>query len=153
MSKPNPDPKKRYEALMRNAGESRRALSARQLANERRIRKVRERLEEQRTDEERTGRVQQDLREHAENLHVAGLIERELVVLKLKLSAATDREEKMLLKAEIAHLQALKSNLKHSRRRNPPRKAPESGIAVPAISPTGPLPKQGGAEAPLDFDR
>jgi len=33
-----------------------------------------------------------------------------------------------------------------------PRKPPEAGIAVPAIPPNGPLPKQGGAEAPLEFD-
>lgn len=32
------------------------------------------------------------------------------------------------------------------------RKPPESGIAVPAVPPRGPLPKQGGAEAPLVFD-
>ncbi|MBX7494680.1 hypothetical protein K3172_02280 [Qipengyuania sp. 6B39] len=32
------------------------------------------------------------------------------------------------------------------------RKPPEAGIAVPAVSPKGPLPKQGGAEAPLTFD-
>lgn len=31
------------------------------------------------------------------------------------------------------------------------RKPPEAGIAVPADPPRGPLPKQGGAEAPLDF--
>lgn len=31
------------------------------------------------------------------------------------------------------------------------RKPPESGIAVPAEPPKGPLPKQGGAEAPLTF--
>ena len=35
--------------------------------------------------------------------------------------------------------------------RKPRRKPPEAGIAVPAIPPKGPLPKQGGAEAPLDF--
>ena len=32
------------------------------------------------------------------------------------------------------------------------RKPPEAGIAVPAVPPQGPLPKQGGAEAPLTFD-
>lgn len=32
------------------------------------------------------------------------------------------------------------------------RKPPESGISVPAFPPKGPLPKQGGAEAPLVFD-
>ena len=37
-------------------------------------------------------------------------------------------------------------------RRGPSRKPPESGIVVPAIPPKGPLPKLGGAEAPLEFD-
>lgn len=31
------------------------------------------------------------------------------------------------------------------------RKPPEAGLPVPAVLPRGPLPKQGGAEAPLDF--
>lgn len=33
-----------------------------------------------------------------------------------------------------------------------PRKPPEAGLAVPAVAPRGPLPLQGGAEAPLEFD-
>ena len=32
------------------------------------------------------------------------------------------------------------------------RRPPEAGVSVPAVPPTGPLPKQGGAEAPLEFD-
>ena len=32
------------------------------------------------------------------------------------------------------------------------RKPPAAGIAVPAVPPKGPLPMQGGAEAPLEFD-
>ena len=32
------------------------------------------------------------------------------------------------------------------------RKPPEAGLPVPAIPPRGPLPLQGGAEAPLEFD-
>ena len=32
------------------------------------------------------------------------------------------------------------------------RKPPEEGYPVPAIPPGGPFPKQGGAEAPLEFD-
>jgi len=32
------------------------------------------------------------------------------------------------------------------------RKPPEAGLSVPAIPPKGPLPKQGGAAAPLDFE-
>lgn len=31
------------------------------------------------------------------------------------------------------------------------RKPPEAGLPVPAVPPRGPLPLQGGAEAPLDF--
>ncbi|MXP10794.1 hypothetical protein [Pseudoblastomonas halimionae] len=31
------------------------------------------------------------------------------------------------------------------------RKPPEAGMPMPAIPPKGPLPMQGGAEAPLDF--
>ncbi|MBB3034280.1 hypothetical protein [Alteriqipengyuania lutimaris] len=31
------------------------------------------------------------------------------------------------------------------------RKPPEAGMPVPAIPPKGPLPMQGGAQAPLDF--
>ena len=37
--------------------------------------------------------------------------------------------------------------------KRPRKKPPESGIAVPAIPPRGPVPLQGGAEAPLEFDR
>ncbi|KPM21717.1 hypothetical protein AAJ72_13785 [Citromicrobium sp. RCC1885] len=33
------------------------------------------------------------------------------------------------------------------------RKPPEAGMPVPAVPPRGPLPMQGGAEAPLDFGR
>ena len=35
--------------------------------------------------------------------------------------------------------------------RNHKRKPPESGLPIPAIPPRGPLPLQGGAEAPLDY--
>lgn len=37
-------------------------------------------------------------------------------------------------------------------RRAPRRKPPEAGLPVPAIPPRGPLPKQGGAAAELDFE-
>ena len=33
----------------------------------------------------------------------------------------------------------------------PKRKPPEAGLPVPAVPPRGPLPLQGGAEAPLEF--
>lgn len=35
----------------------------------------------------------------------------------------------------------------------PGKRPPETGLAVPAIPPRGPLPLQGGAQAPLEFDR
>lgn len=37
-------------------------------------------------------------------------------------------------------------------RRRGRRKPPDAGIAVRAVPPKGPLPKTGGAEAPLEFD-
>lgn len=33
-----------------------------------------------------------------------------------------------------------------------PRKPPEAGLAFPAVPPRGPVPLQGGAEAPLDLE-
>jgi hypothetical protein len=43
--------------------------------------------------------------------------------------------------------------LNHAQSRVRPRKKPpEAGVPVPAVPPRGPLPKQGGAEAPLTFD-
>lgn len=149
MAKRNPDYAKRYEELMRNAGARKRTLAARALDNERRFRAEQQRIAQQRTGQERTDRVQRDLRRHAEQLRIAALIERELAQLRVKLEAATESEEKILLKAEIAHLLALKTNLTSK----PFRKPPESGIPVPAVPPGGPPPKQGGAEAPLDFGR
>ena len=46
----------------------------------------------------------------------------------------------------FAQMQALRQ------RGRPRRKPPEAGLPVPAVPPRGPLPKQGGAEAPLTFD-
>jgi hypothetical protein len=40
-------------------------------------------------------------------------------------------------------------NRQAKRRRRPP----EAGMPVPAVPPRGPLPRQGGAEAPLDFSK
>ena len=56
------------------------------------------------------------------------------------------RRSDRLRKRADEMLQAL--NLKRSRKRRPP----EAGIPVPAVPPKSPLPKQGGAEAPLEFD-
>ncbi len=48
---------------------------------------------------------------------------------------------------ELEHQQMLRWHM-HKR---PRRKPPEAGLPVPAIPPRGPLPKQGGAAAPLEF--
>ena len=141
-------PKQSFEQLMHNADTHWRTIAARVIENERRFRLEMERIARQRTHEERTGRVERDLRRHAEALHIAALIEHELAALRFKLAAATDSEERILLRAEIAHLSALKDNLGGGRRRKPP----ESGVPVPAVPPNGPMPKQGGAAAPLEFD-
>ena len=149
MTNRDPEFQKRYEELMRGAGARRKKLAARAIANERRYQHKRKRLKSLRTIAERNARVERDLRRDAENLHIARLIEREIAALELKRDAATDSEERFLLKAEIRHLYALKTSLN---RKFPKRRPPEAGIAVPVVPPKGPLPKQGGAAAPLDFD-
>lgn len=42
--------------------------------------------------------------------------------------------------------------VRSEKKRFPKRKPPEAGIAVPAVPPKGPLPKQGGAAAEFEFD-
>ena len=50
--------------------------------------------------------------------------------------------------AQRTEADRLAAQIRAKRRRKPP----EAGIAVPAVPPQGPLPKSGGAEAPLEFD-
>lgn len=76
-------------------------------------------------------------------------IEREITRLLGKLNSARGQESRILLKAEIEHLRRLKARLIGV---PPRRKPPEAGIAIPAVPPTDPLPKEGGAAAPLEFD-
>ena len=65
--------------------------------------------------------------------------------------------EKLLRKAASKEQRRL---WKHTRAMNgiglgpkgPRKKPPETGIAVPAVPPQGPLPLQGGAQVPLTFD-
>ena len=88
------------------------------------------------------------LRGNAEALDLVDRIEQELVMLRLKWDVTAEAEERIMLKAEMAHLRAVMLNLTDKS----PRQPPEAGIAVPAMPPGGPPPKQGGAVAPLDFD-
>ena len=68
-----------------------------------------------------------------------------LVKLVIKLFGHAPAAGRRDLKRELA-LRAIGIGPKRPR-----KKPPEAGIAVPAIPPRGPLPLQGGAEAPLEF--
>ena len=131
------DYSKRYEEIMRNAETRKRELNRRARRRERALRELM-------ATRRRRGEESQD----AANKRLIEQIDKELLKLKAKLERLVDREERILLKAEISHLQAIREGLANGR-----RKPPESGVPVPAIPPKGPFPKQGGAEAPLDFER
>ena len=66
------------------------------------------------------------------------------------------REAELAAKAAILERDLLRRQLVRSGFRpkdgKRKRKPPEAGIAVPAVPQNGPLPRQGGAEAPLEFD-
>ena len=136
MSKPKRDFKATYEELMRKAGEARQYHAARALelerANRRELQRIRSR-EAQRLDEIKRTAIAR--------------IDKEIESLAAKIAVTGDTEESIMLKAELAHLQTLRERFAGEGRRRPP----ESGIVVPAVPPRGPLPKQGGAAAALDF--
>lgn len=120
--------KQSFEELMRAAGPQRRAAAERALEGERINR-----------NRNRGGLGRNDLLVR---------LEVEIASLEDRLAFTDEQEERIMLKAEIAYLrQALEAKRGGGRRR-----PPESGLAVPAIPPGGPRPKQGGAAAPLDFD-
>lgn len=95
-------------------------------------------LEGERINRNRGGRGRNDLLVR---------LELEIVSLENRLAFTQEQEERIMLKAEIAYLRQALEAKRGGRRRRPP----ESGVAVPAIPPGGPRPKQGGAAAPLDF--
>ena len=75
--------------------------------------------------------------------------EQEIAVLREVLAGA-----ERIMKAIAAERDGLRDQLfelgiqpRSNRRRRPPT----AGLPVPAVTPRGPLPKQGGAEAPLEF--
>ena len=139
--KKKPTAEERYEELMRNAGEKMRALNRAALERERAFRKAEAEFnrKNKRLDEKRKMAVLQRIRA-------------EVALIDAKLRDETDREERVGLRAELAHLRKLMGQVADRRwgfrgRRKPP----ESGTSVPAVPPKGPQPKQGGAAAPLDF--
>lgn len=133
---PERDFKKRYEEIMRNAEKQKRDLA-------RRARK-RERLF--RVPERTRRKLGKNLDSRAID-RVLARVEREIERIARRISRTSNKDERMLLKAEAAHLRELFGRLQIRR-----RKPPEAGIAMPAEPPKGPLPKEGGAAAPLDFD-
>jgi len=75
----------------------------------------------------------------------------ELARLEAQLAVTDDQNERIMIKAEIVHFTLALQQL--TRGPGPGRrKPPEAGIPVPAIPPSGPQPRQGGAAAPLEFD-
>ena len=76
-------------------------------------------------------------------LDVIERIELELEKIAGRLDSAAGQRDRVGLRAEQVHLQKILRQLR--------RKPPEAGLPVPAVPPKGPLPMQGGAEAPLDF--
>ena len=184
MDEPPRDYRKRYEELMRGAGEHRRRAAKRELEYALR-----------RRDAKNRRRLRNAPQPHA-LLHVVAVLDAEVLKLHAKLANTRDQEERVLIKAEIAHFEAVMQSLRTDRRpragsfdegnrRKPDpvtnsrvqrvlsaldgphraillsileatkpkrRRPPEAGIPVPAVPPRGPLPKQGGAEAPLNFE-
>jgi hypothetical protein len=75
----------------------------------------------------------------------------ELALLEAQLASTGDHALRTKIKAEITHFKLALARLGQGPRPKRP-KPPESGLPVPAVPPQGPLPKQGGAAAPLEFD-
>ena len=126
---------------MRNAGEKKRVLNRAALQREREWRKAE--AEKRRLE----GRLEVERK-----AAVLSRIRSEIALIKAKLRDEKRQEERVGLRAELAYLRKLLSQVQDKRwgfrgRRRPP----ESGLPVPAVPPKGPLPKQGGAAASLDF--
>ena len=75
----------------------------------------------------------------------------EIELLRSRLSEAESTAAAAIRERDALRSQLLRSGLKPKGGGRRP-KPPEAGLPVPAIPPGGPLPLQGGAEAPLEFD-
>lgn len=131
-----PDYKKLYDKIMHGA-------QARMSARARRA-----------LDRQRKALKQYNVRLSSIRLHrddeaecVIEQIEYEIANLSSQRDRTSSMSKRVELKAAIVHLRDTIERIKGNNKRKPP----ESGIAVPAVPPKGPMPKQGGAEAPLDY--
>ena len=131
------DYSKRYDELMRNAGAARRKAAIEALEGERRSQRAQRRARLKRISHDPMAEVRAAILDRLEVLRANN-------ATGSKIARRFREEEIAKLEAQLARWDELKRN----RRRKPP----ESGLAVPAVPPKGPLPKQGGAEAPVDFD-
>ena len=64
---------------------------------------------------------------------------------------ATVRHLEAVLDALPDRDRALLAIMIQEMKRGPKKPPPEAGLSVPSVPPKGPLPQQGGAQAPLDF--
>ncbi|MEL6542342.1 MAG: hypothetical protein AAFQ34_13200 [Pseudomonadota bacterium] len=133
-----PNSKERYEELMRNAGEKKRALNRAALQRERESLRI-EREHRRRTDSIASNRL----------IPFVSLIEGEIDDILAEIAVARHPKRIARLRADLARLRNLIAAMREDYLRR--RKPPESGLAVPVEPPRGPFPKQGGAAAPLDF--
>jgi hypothetical protein len=129
---------KLYEEIMRGAEERRRVLAHRELERQHMaLKKYGAKL------------TAVQLRKEDEIRCVIEQIDHEIARLSARRDRTSSIEKRIEYKAAIVHLRETRERISGQNKRKPP----ESGIAVPAVPPKGPLPKQGGAAAPLDFDR
>lgn len=136
---PKPTPKQRYDAIMQGAGEKMRVLNEAALKRERAFRMA----AKESLQTERRGDIMGEA-------PYASLLLVEIDAVTSRLKRETSPEERIGLRAELAHLRRLLVALRDGGW--PGRRPPEAGLPVPAVPPRGPLPMQGGAAAPLDFD-
>lgn len=62
--------------------------------------------------------------------------------------AAFEERQRRFRSIHSQHEERFMRNFRHQ----PKRKPPEAGLAVPVEPPRGPMPMEGGAEAPLNFE-
>lgn len=128
---------KLYEAIMRGAERRMRLEERRELERRRKeLRKFGTKLSRVRLDKA------------AELRCVIEQIDAEVLDLSAKRDRTSSMNKRVELKAAIVHLRETRARLLDQGKRKPP----ESGISIPAVSPNGPWPKQGGAAAPLEFE-
>jgi len=136
MSQTPRDYGKLYKELMRNAGSRMKQLNRRALQREQAFREA-----------ARQRYSWRDPQVPGDRGIFTRLLRHEIDRLVAKLASTECVDERIYLKSEIAQFRERLEALSGGRKRRPP----ESGLSVPAVPPRGPIPKQGGAAASLEF--